>query len=77
VRVLKIHHGLGLSLAERRLVCTRTGGSGTGATVTPEGEDHVKGQACLGCKRNILLPLTLIGQFLTPSAAQLAPVSDE
>ena len=22
--------------------------------MAPEGEDHVKGQACLGCKRNVL-----------------------
>jgi hypothetical protein len=31
------------------------GGSGAGATRAPEGKDHVKGQACLGCKRNSLL----------------------
>jgi hypothetical protein len=35
-------------------VYTRTCGSWVGATMAPEGEDHVKGQACLGCKRNSL-----------------------
>src|SRR6266480_6003445 len=34
------------------------GGSWAGATMAPEGKDNVKGQACLGCKRNSLLPLT-------------------
>src|SRR5215813_15378593 len=28
--------------------------------MAPEGKDNVKGQACLGCKRNSLLPLTLL-----------------
>src|SRR5215831_6175358 len=28
------------------------GGSGVGAAMTPEGQDNLKGQACLGCKRN-------------------------
>ena len=28
------------------------GGSWAGATMAPEGKDNVKGQACLGCKRN-------------------------
>ena len=28
------------------------GGSWAGATMDPEGKDNVKGQACLGCKRN-------------------------
>ena len=45
-------------------MCTRTGGSWAGATRAPEGEDHVKGQACLGCKRNSLLPLTLIRRLI-------------
>jgi hypothetical protein len=31
------------------------GGSWVGATMTPEGQDNLKGQACLGCKRNGLL----------------------
>ena len=31
------------------------GGSGAGATVAREGKDDIKGQACLGCKRNSLL----------------------
>jgi hypothetical protein len=31
------------------------GGSGAGATMTPEGQDNIKGEACLGCKRNSLL----------------------
>ena len=30
------------------------GRSWTGATMAPEGKDNVKGQACLGCKRNDL-----------------------
>ena len=28
------------------------GGSGAGATMAPEGKDNIKGEACLGCKRN-------------------------
>jgi hypothetical protein len=32
---------------------------GGGATRAPEGEDYVKGQACLVCKRNNLRPRTL------------------
>ena len=28
------------------------GGSWVGATMAPEGKDNLKGQACLGCKRN-------------------------
>ena len=32
-----------------------------GATTAPEGEDHVKVQASLGGKRNLLLPLTHLG----------------
>ena len=36
-------------------MCTRTGRSGAGATRAPEGEDDVKGQAGLVCKRNNLL----------------------
>jgi hypothetical protein len=51
-RVLSIGHRLGCSLAERRPVYTRTCGSWVGAAMAPEGADHVKGQACLGCKRN-------------------------
>jgi hypothetical protein len=31
------------------------GGSWMGATMTPEGQDNLKGQASLGCKRNSLL----------------------
>jgi hypothetical protein len=27
-------------------------GSGAGATMAPEGKDNIKGEACLGCKRN-------------------------
>jgi hypothetical protein len=37
-------------------VCTCTGGSGSGATMAPQGEDHLKRHACLGCKRNHVLP---------------------
>ena len=29
------------------------GGSGAGATMAPEGKDNIKGEACLGCKRNV------------------------
>ena len=54
VRVLVIRHARGLSRAERRPLCTRTGGRWAGATRAPEGEDDVKGQACLVCKRNNL-----------------------
>lgn len=32
-----------------------------GATTAPEGEDHVKVQASLGCKRNIIRPLVQNG----------------
>jgi hypothetical protein len=53
VHVLRIGHRLSLSLAERRPVCTRTDGSGAGAAMAPEGEDHVTAQARLGCKRNV------------------------
>lgn len=28
------------------------GGSWVEATMTPEGQDNLKSQACLGCKRN-------------------------
>jgi hypothetical protein len=31
------------------------GGSGVGVTMASEGEDNVKGQACLVCKRNRML----------------------
>jgi hypothetical protein len=37
------------------------GGSGAGATMVPEGKDNIKGEACLGCKRNGVRPLTPIG----------------
>jgi 5-methylcytosine-specific restriction endonuclease McrA len=55
VRVRVIRYDLCRSLPERQPLYTRTGGSGAGATMVPAGEDHVKGQACLGCKRNSLL----------------------
>ena len=29
-------------------------GSWAGTTMAPEGKDNLKGQACLGCKRNSL-----------------------
>jgi hypothetical protein len=35
------------------------GASGARATMAPEGKDNIKGEACLGCKRNSLRPLTL------------------
>src|SRR5215471_4937035 len=44
------------------------GGSWAGATMAPEGKDHIKGQACLGCKRNSLRPLTLTGKLYEPFA---------
>jgi hypothetical protein len=31
--------------------------------MAPEGQDNVKDQACLVCKRNSLLPLTLVAGF--------------
>jgi hypothetical protein len=31
------------------------------ATTAPEGEDHIKVQASLDCKRNIMPPLVLLG----------------
>ena len=46
------------------------GGSWVGATMAPEGKDNVKGQACLVCKRNSLLPLTLIGRRIDESVEQ-------
>ena len=30
------------------------GGSWAGATMAPQGKDHVTGQACVGCQRNSL-----------------------
>ena len=39
------------------------GGSWVGATMTPEGQDNLKGQACLGCKRNGLRPLTQLAHI--------------
>src|SRR5437588_3069254 len=36
------------------------GGSWGGATMPPEGQDNLKGQACLGCKRNDWLVEPLI-----------------
>ena len=45
------------------------GGSWAGATMAPEGKDNVKGQACLGCKRN---SLRLEGQPETVSAGRVA-----
>jgi hypothetical protein len=36
------------------------GGSGSGATMVPEGKDHIKDEACLVCKRNGVRPLTLV-----------------
>jgi hypothetical protein len=42
-------------LTGRHERCTRLGGRSPGATTAPEGEDHVKAQASLGCKRNALL----------------------
>jgi len=48
-----------LPLSSReRFVVHGDSGSWAGATRAPEGKDNVKGQACLGCKRNSLLPLT-------------------
>jgi hypothetical protein len=39
-----------------------------GATMSPEGKDNLKGQACWGCKRNSLLPLTLVTIFFERSS---------
>src|SRR5215510_7445341 len=44
----------------RRLVGTRLWGTGMGTAGAPKRENHVKGQACLVCKRNSLLPLTRV-----------------
>ena len=33
-----------------------------GATMPPEGKDNLKGQACLGCKRNGMPPLVQFGE---------------
>src|SRR5215475_1542926 len=41
-------------LAGRHERCTRLGRRLPGATTAPEGEDHVKVQASLGCKQNII-----------------------
>src|SRR5262245_16290546 len=46
-------------LAGRHARCTRLGRRSPGAMTAPEGEDHVKVQASLGCKRNIMPPLVL------------------
>ena len=48
------------------------GGSRAGATMAPEGKDNIKGEACLGCKRNSLRPLTLMCSVLRPYAFQSA-----
>ena len=42
------------------------GGSGAGATMAPEGKDNIKGEACLGCKRNSLLPLRHLAKINYP-----------
>jgi hypothetical protein len=44
----------------RRPGMPRLWGTGMGTAVAPKWKNHVKGQACLGCKRNSLLPLTLV-----------------
>jgi hypothetical protein len=41
-------------LAGRPGHCTRLGRRSPGATTAPEGEDHVKAQASLGCNRNVM-----------------------
>ena len=42
-----------------------------GATMPPEGKDNLKGQACLGCKRNGMLCIDcLILQPLSLSATK-------
>src|SRR2546421_4506124 len=38
----------------RRLMVTRIWGTGVGTAGAPKRENHIKGQARLGCKRNIL-----------------------
>ena len=58
-------------LAGRHERCTRLGRRSPGATTAPEGEAHVKVQASLGCKRNILRPLTLYARALHPLSEQL------
>ena len=50
-------------LAGRHEHCTRRGRRSPGATTAPEGEDHVKVQASLGCKRNIMRPLVQFSHF--------------
>jgi hypothetical protein len=44
-------------LAGRHVHCTRLSRRSPGATTAPEGEDHVKAQASLGCNRNVMPPL--------------------
>ena len=42
-----------------------------GAATAPEGEDHVKAQASLGCNRNIIPPLVQVKARLGASAQAL------
>jgi hypothetical protein len=58
-------------LAGRRARCTRLGRRSLGATTAPKGEDHVKVQASLGCKRNVLRPLVQLGLLGTIQCAIL------
>src|SRR5207249_2618397 len=53
----------------RRSVVARTRQELDRATMAPEGKDHVKGQARLGCKRNDLRPLTPLASRRSPRAA--------
>ena len=57
-------------LAGRRARCTRLGRRSPGATTAPEGEDHVKAQARLGCKRNILHALDQLPEVIVTVRAR-------
>jgi len=52
-------------------VGTRTRGVGVGTARARDREDHVKGQACLGCKRNVL---RLEGQHAPPELSSLTSI---
>jgi hypothetical protein len=52
-------------LAGSRAPCTRPDRRSPGAAAAPEGEDHIKVQASLGCNRNVMRPL-VHGRLLRP-----------
>jgi hypothetical protein len=51
-------------LAGRHVHCTRLSRRSPGATTAPEGEDHVKAQASLGCNRNVIRTLVQLAACL-------------